>query len=68
MTYFTYAEWSDIKGNWEKSYDWDAHIRRSLVFQYGHERANQIIKGKDPATQADIARWNNLGNRGGQAA
>lgn len=52
----------------QTSYNFHAHLRRSLDFQYGPEQADTIIAGLDPATNADIAKWNNLGIRGGQAA
>lgn len=45
------------------SYDWDARTYRSLAWQYGTYRASVIRAGQDPATQADLAAWRNLGGR-----
>lgn len=43
--------------------------RQRLAEQYGPARAAVIIAGQDPATNADIAAWNTLGEkRGGRAA
>jgi hypothetical protein len=41
---------------------WD--LRDRLLWLYGPERAAEIMAGRDEATQADIAKWNALGNRG----
>ena len=34
-----------------------------LSWRYGAHRADRIMHGLDPATQADIARWHELGRR-----
>lgn len=47
-------------------YNWHAHTIRSMHWFYP-DRAAQIIAGKDPATQADLHRWRNLGSRGAAA-
>ncbi|MGE5500595.1 MAG: helix-turn-helix domain-containing protein [Ignavibacteriales bacterium] len=36
-------------------------LKTRLTWAYGPERATSIIDGKDPATNADIAKWNALG-------
>lgn len=41
----------------------DTALRAKLVWLYGAERAAAILAGNDPATQADIRRWNSLGRR-----
>lgn len=42
---------------------WKAFTFRRLVWLYERERALAIQAGRDPATQADVARWNTLGRR-----
>lgn len=42
---------------------WRAHTLDRLAFLYGHERARRIMGGADPAANADLAAWNNLGQR-----
>ena len=38
-------------------------IARILVWRYGAERALLITLGLDPKTNADLARWRELGRR-----
>lgn len=38
-------------------------LRYRLRWHHGEKRAAQILSGRDPATQADIAKWNMLGRR-----
>jgi hypothetical protein len=40
----------------------------ALRFHYGDVRAAAILDGRDPATNADVARWNAIGSRRGAAA
>jgi hypothetical protein len=42
---------------------YDAPTRRRLVWAYGADRAREIITGRDPTTQADIAAWRQLGGQ-----
>jgi hypothetical protein len=42
---------------------WRTHTWWNLEWQYGSERAERIMAGRDPKTQADRARWNALGRR-----
>lgn len=67
MTYLNTTWWEPNAS--EPSYhDWSEFTRRRLIWLYGQERADRVRAGKDEATNADIARWNALGQRGGQAA
>lgn len=46
--------------NWRE--DWKYHdLFDKLVFQHGHDRARSIVRGEDPATNADLAAWRGLG-------
>lgn len=45
------------------THSWAAFTRRSLEWLYGDDRARAIRQGHDPATQADLARWNSLGRK-----
>jgi hypothetical protein len=36
-----------------------------LVWRYGHARAINIVDGMDESTNADLAAWRALGNKGG---
>jgi hypothetical protein len=47
--------------------NFDALYHR-LGFNYGYEYAVNVTRGKDPATEADIAAWKALGNKGGTLA
>lgn len=47
---------------------WKAHTFDRLAAQYGHTRAQAIMAGKEPATNADIAAWNALGSSRERAA
>lgn len=42
-------------------YFWTLHTHERLTEQYGKVRADLIIRGRDPATQSDIAAWRKLG-------
>lgn len=44
-------------------HSWVAHTRWNLMWVYGEERGRRMAAGTDPATQADIAKWNALGRR-----
>lgn len=41
---------------------WDQY-EATLRFVYGAERAEQILDGRDPAHQQDLASWLRLGRR-----
>lgn len=45
------------------THSWTDHTRLNLAQQYGQERADRIIAGSDPKTQADLSRWRSLGRR-----
>lgn len=47
----------------EHGHDWSDHFRRLFTWLYGPERADDIMSGRDPATQSDLSRWNSLGRR-----
>ena len=51
------ARWADVE------VDWYAITWERLASHYGPERADCIVDGRDPATRADIARWDSLGRR-----
>jgi len=61
MNYMQKARGEWPAGPLEPSYDWTRHTLRNLAWHYGVERAAAIIGGFDEATEADLARWNNLG-------
>jgi N-acyl-D-aspartate/D-glutamate deacylase len=44
-------------------HSWVEHTRLNLAQHYGLMRADQIIDGRDPKTQADLQRWASLGRR-----
>jgi hypothetical protein len=48
----------------DDAHSWQTYTERRLTWAHGPERAHLIVSGRDPATNADIATWNNLG-RGG---
>lgn len=54
-----YRSWGCV----HEGHYWKAHTFDRLAFIYGHARAQQIMGGNDPDTQADVARWNALGRR-----
>ena len=58
MTTFKPEDWPNIE---PRADTWRTDTERRLVWQYGPERAAAIIDGTDPATEADIAAWRNLG-------
>lgn len=39
---------------------WDAFTFSRLEWLYGKERARAITAGRDPAANADLAKWNKL--------
>lgn len=43
--------------------DWHAITWDRLSWLYGPDLASLIQDGRDPKTQADLARWNSLGRR-----
>lgn len=45
------------------THSWRDHTRLNLAQHYDADRVNRIMAGADPRTQADIARWNSLGQR-----
>ncbi len=47
----------------EVALSWRQLTKLRLEWLYGAHRAWVIEDGRDPATQADIARWNALGRR-----
>lgn len=55
----TYLDSRDSLGN--LTHSWQRLTERRLTWQYGHERAADIINGRDPATQEDIRKWRELG-------
>jgi hypothetical protein len=55
-----------LQGYYDPGHSWEEQAGRRLVHQYGHARARAIVEGLDPATNADIAAWNGLGE--GRAA
>lgn len=57
MTAFKPEDWPNIA----PPDTWRTDTERRLLWQYGPERASAIIEGRDPATEADIAAWRNLG-------
>lgn len=55
----TYLDSHDSLGN--LTWSWQRLTERRLTWQYGHERAADIINGRDPVTQEDIRKWRGLG-------
>ena len=53
----------EIAFNATPSVDWESMRWQRLCHCYGPERAKLIVSGRDPKTQADLARWNALGRR-----
>lgn len=47
---------------------YDAATRERLTWKHGAARAKQIIEGRDPRTQSDIAKWRALGAHGSARA
>lgn len=52
----------------DRPHSWSDHTRRNLSWHYGDKRADRIMAGTDPNTQADVSAWNRLGERKGDAA
>ncbi len=47
----------------DPGHSWEEHTERRLAFAYGPARANAMMAGRDPVTNADIAAWNGLGGK-----
>jgi hypothetical protein len=47
---------------YDPGHSWADFTAGRLRWHYG-ERAESIIAGNDPATQADLAAWNHLGRK-----
>jgi len=39
-------------------------LSERLAWRHGPERAEQILAGRDPEANADLAAWRNLGRKG----
>jgi hypothetical protein len=50
----------------DPGHSWEEHAERRLAWVYGPARAEAVMAGRDPATNADIAAWTGLGE--GRAA
>jgi hypothetical protein len=44
-------------------FSWRQHAARTIAFTRGPDAAGMVMAGLDPFTQADIGRWNSLGQR-----
>jgi hypothetical protein len=49
------------------THSWQTYTEVRLAWIYGPERAQQIISGRDPLTQQDVAAWAQLGRRSAAA-
>lgn len=50
-------EWRDL----HRESEHEAGLRRRLSWAHGPERADDIISGRDPAANRDLASWQALG-------
>lgn len=58
---------------WKLGYRWakpappqtpERHRANALIWQYGPERAREIINGRDPEAKDDLASWRRFGRAG----
>lgn len=59
----SYLDHHENRGRRSVLHSWADHTRRALAWQYGETRADAIMAGRDPKTQADLAAWRQLGRR-----